>query len=414
MKNHSFLLGVAAATLLLFLFLAMNRYDVVNIKPTLSIPVNLQKEHYFHVSADGFMAIDVFSKTDFTQYDLASREMKGFALQAPLAFNYRTEQALQHQVATVVGEKKVTSTSQVYLYSFYDLQQNKNIFDIVAVNKQAGKNYIGILAGTKHKKVNGEDRFLVIINFKNVYDNSTILKGWLFKKESLPPLISYESPDAIFEFSRSGLTELVDFDCSEDGKMTILAFQSSNWLFLADTKKWSQVPFKKEVGSIVFFTPEGALFTLVETFSEDDCVIWDPSTLKKVKGLTLRWSRSERIRFSRHGAYAAVWDGKDVIRIWSINSKSVVANLIVPSLSDRSIQREPVPRDYLIGDGPQAIDASPDLKTVIVYSWLANDIQYDEVNKKGTYSISHQIVDVFRISELMASGTDELALKLKR
>lgn len=399
-----------------FSFFASFRSAFVALEPTVSINVNLQEEHYFHVSRDGFTAIDVFATNQFARYDLTNREQPAsFVLKGPLAFNYRTSDAVHHNVAIVQGEKKETRESQMVLYSFTDVVKNESLLDVLAINKEAGKNFIGTLAGTRHKVVNGEDRFLVVLSFKNIYDNSTTFKGWLLKKDGLVPLIiSYDSPGAAFEFSRAGLTELVDFDCTDDGRMTVLAFKGSNWLFNADTKKWSLVPFKKEVGSVVFFTPEGFLFTLIDTYSEDDFVIWDPSTLKKLKGMTLHWRRPDRIRFSTHGAFAAVWDGKDQVKVWNVNANTLVATAAIPTVADRRIQREPIPRDYLIGDGPQAIATSPDLKTLIVYTWLATDIKYDESKKEGTFNVGHQIIDVFRLSDILASNKDELSLKGKK
>lgn len=396
--------------------LAAFRNAIVTLEPTVSININLQEEHYFHVSRDGFTAIDVFAANQYAQYDLTNmKPPASFVCNGSFAFNYRTSNAVRHNVATVKGDNKVTAESQMVLYSFVDLMQNQTMLDVLVINKEAQKNFVGTLAGTRHKVVNGEDRFLVVISFKNIYDNSTTFKGWLLKKEGLvPPIISYSNPDAAFEFSRAGLTELIDFDITDDGKMTVLAFKGSNWLFNADTKKWSLVPFKNEVGSMVFFTPAGFLFTLVDTYSEDDLVIWDPLTLKKLKGMTLHWSRPDRIRFSTHGAFAAVWDGKNEVQLWNLNKAELVARAIIPTVSERHIQRDPIPVDYAIGEGPQAMAASPDLKTIIVYSWLATDVQYDESKKEGTYKVGHQIVDVFRPTDVLASAKDELNLKLKK
>lgn len=388
----------------------------VILKPSVSIDVNLQDEHYFHVSRDGFTAIDVFAASQFARYDLTNvQQPAGFVFKGSLAFNYRTSDAVRHNVATVKGEDKVTAESQMFLYSFVDLMQNQTMLDVLAINKEPQKNFIGTLAGTRHKVVNGEDRFLVVLSFKNIYDNSTTFKGWLLKNDGLvPPIISYGSSDAAFEFSRAGLTELVDFDCTDDGKMTVLAFKGSNWLFQADTKKWSLLPFRKEAGSVVFFTPESFLFTLVETYSEDDLVIWDPLTLKKLKSMTLHWSRPGRIRFSTHGGFAAVWDGKNEVQIWNINKNELVASAMIPTASDRDIPRDAASSEYAIGDGPQAIATSPDLRTLIVYSWVATDIRYDESKKEATYKVGRQIVDVFRLSDVLASGKDELNLKVKK
>jgi len=196
--------------------------------------------------------------------------------------------------------------------------------------------------------------------------------------------------------------------------LAVLAFDKNTLVFTAESKKWDQLSFKKDAASLAFFTAEGFLFTLIETYSEDDCVIWDPLTRKKIKSLDLDWSTDSKIRFSEHGGYAAVWDGHNNIRIWNINTENIIATLMVPTVADRSIQREDVPRDYLIGDGPQAIDASSDLKTIIVYSTIAENIVYDEASKQGTYDIAHQLIDVFRISELLAGSKDELIGKQKR
>jgi hypothetical protein len=59
-------------------------------------------------------------------------------------------------------------------------------------------------------------------------------------------------------------------------------------------------------------------------------------------------------------------------------------------------------------------NASPDLKTIIVYSTVANNIKYNEATKEGTYDTTHQLLDVFRLSELLAGNKDELNLKLKK
>lgn len=385
---------------------------ILPIKPTATISISPAKEHYFHVSNDGFAAIDLLSKNDFVVSDLTTKSQTQFRLKVPLAFNFRVHAATQNNIATVEGDKVVKENSQMYLYSFYDLVKNVSLFDFLSISKQEGGNYLGRLVGTKYKKVNGEDRFLVIIEFKNVFDNSIVYKGWLFKKEGLiPPIISFESEGAIFELSRAGLTELKDFDCTGDGKKAILAFNKSNWVYNADTKTWNHLGFKDEVGSIVFFTPAGFLFTLVNTYSGDDCIIWDPSTLKKLKGVDLNWSH-ERIRFSANGALVAVWNGKNNISIWDLNSKSLIALLDIPTVSDRSIQREPIPHNFAVNDGPQAMDASPDLKTIVVYSTVANNIKYNEASKEGTYDITHQLLDVFRISAEL-NIKDELNLKLK-
>lgn len=396
--------------------LAAFRNATVTLEPTVSINLILQEEHYFHVSRDGFTAIDMFAANQYARYDLTNTQQPGsFVSKESLAFNYRTSDAVRHNVATLKGDNKVTAESQMVLYSFVDLMQNQTMLDVLVINKEAQKNFVGTLAGTRHKVVNGEDRFLVVISFKNIYDNSTTFKGWLLKKESVvPPIISNSSPDVAFEFSRAGLTELVDFDCTDDGRMTVLAFKGSNWLFNADTKKWSLVPFKNEAGSVVFFTPAGFLFTLVDTYSEDDVVIWDPFALKTLKGMTLHWSRPDRIRFSTHGAFAAVWDGKNEVQLWNLNKAELIARAMIPTVSERPFQRDPIPADYAIGEGPQAIAASPDLKTIIVYSWLATDVRYDESKKEGTFKVGHQIVDVFRPADVLASGKDELNLKMRR
>jgi len=161
------------------------------LKPSSTIKIDLLANHYLHVSRDGFTAIDVLSKYSFVTIDLTNSLQQKKSLTDPLAFNFRTSEASQHNIATVMSDKRVDASSQMYLYSFIDLTKGEKLFDALMIVKKKGNNYLGELVGTKYKKIDGQDRFLIVMRFKNVFDNSVILKGWLMKKDGLvPPIIA--------------------------------------------------------------------------------------------------------------------------------------------------------------------------------------------------------------------------------
>ncbi|MEO7266352.1 MAG: hypothetical protein ABIW38_15655 [Ferruginibacter sp.] len=403
--------------------------------------------HHFKISNDGENIYDFLDQKDhFIFQTKKENDPKStiFSFNNPMTVKGNLYPNSKSRALTAIDNGLVlltkSETSDMDSYNFYDLQKQSIVMPLVFMKNSNGMT--GKIISFKRKT---GDAIMVTALYSDSKANSMMVKSWFIKPNlvagiNMPALLGPGdvSENVLFSYTveKTNELEITGADCSEDGSYGALSFKTNSsdkdskiYTWNRATKTWSTSKFTFKFKMVydvanLSFNTDGYLSAYFEISGRgDNYFVINPVTAKTVfsQEILVIGSFDENLVISKNGGlYAMVeYSGKDLIKgqtkitVHKMKSNKVLATLVLPDDSKRALQRglSSISGKYEFYDsdnGIQAIDATPDFKSLAVLS-IYSDIVKGNSESGLQYNPLNQYYDIYDLSYLMKE--DDLELK---